>query len=63
MEFLQTYGLSIYFLIHLALSFCVAQFGGDKREIGFGTSLLISFLFTPFIGSMITGLSPVKITK
>jgi len=49
----------IYILIYIPLCFIIGYAGSD-RKIGFGMSFLLSLLFTPLVGFIVTILSPNK---
>jgi len=51
----------IIILLYLIATHLVAQYQGRKRKIGYGNSVLVSLLFSPVIGLIVTLLSkPVK---
>jgi len=40
--------------LYIVLTHLIAQYIGTKRRIGYGKSILLSILFTPIIGLVIT---------
>jgi len=47
----------IIIALYIVLTHWVAQYIGEKREIGYGKSVFWSILFSPIIGFIITILS------
>lgn len=45
-------------LIYLGICFLISFYGGSKRKIGFGWSLIACLFLSPLIGGIITLISP-----
>lgn len=44
-------------VLYIVLAHLIAQYIGKKRAIGYGKSILVSVLFSPIIGLIVTSLS------